>query len=158
MQRPHRVLLAEFQKARIPGARRASEPQNARIPETFPAHYPRIPPAFPAHSPAMKNVIFTPNTIAALRASRCSPMNYERRGGRIEISDAFCPWRSEIRVGDRAGFATSDCEMGNVRCSTGCAENCASSIMHSIFMHFRVRKNVPNASATILPVRLRESD
>jgi len=42
-------IRAEFQRARIPGAKRASEPQNARIPVTFPAHYPRIPPAFPLH-------------------------------------------------------------------------------------------------------------
>ena len=67
------------------------------------------------------------------------------------------PWRSEIRVGDRAGFATSDCETGNGRRSTGRAKNCAASIMHSIFMHFRARNNAPNASATVLPVRLRES-
>src|SRR5436190_16574558 len=87
----HGVLLAEFPKARIPGAKRVSEPQNARVPATFLVHYPRIPPAFPLHSPAMKNVIVTPITIAALRTSRWSQMNYERHVGRIEISDAFCP-------------------------------------------------------------------
>jgi hypothetical protein len=83
-------------------------------------------------------------------------MNYERRGGRIMILDAFCPGGAKSASAIERAFATSDCETGNGRRSARIAKNCAASIMHSIFMHFRVRNDVLNASATLLPVRLRE--
>src|SRR5436190_4336152 len=127
------------------------------VPGALPAHSPCIPTALLAHSTATKNVIFTPITIGAWRASRCSRMHYELHGGRNKIFDEFCPGAAKSASAIERAFATSDCETGNGRRSARLAKNCAAPIMHSIFMHFRVRNDLPNALATVLPMRLRES-